>query len=303
MKKVLVSVTLSASLLALAACSNNDNTSESTPNEDNSPVLVEVDGAQVTKDELYDAMKTQAGKQVMQQLVTEKILANKYEVTEEEVNAELEVVKENFDGDEDAYTQALEQSGQSEEQLKESIRFVLLQQKAATEGVEVTDEEVQQHYDRLQTQVKASHILVEDEATAKEVVEKLNAGESFEDLAAEYSKDSSAQNGGDVGYFGPGQMVQPFEDAAYSLEVGAVSDPVQSDFGFHIIKVTDKKPSEEEVEPLEDMRDEIVKQLKLKEADQANIQELIDAAKENIEYKDEFFEGLLDTPQMPQMPQ
>lgn len=91
------------------------------------------------------------------------------------------------------------------------------------------------------TSVKASHILVDTKKEADMIKVKLNKGESFEALAKRYSKCPSGQNGGDLGYFERGQMVKPFEDAAFNLPIGKVSDPIQTQFGWHLIKVYDKK--------------------------------------------------------------
>lgn len=91
------------------------------------------------------------------------------------------------------------------------------------------------------TTVKASHILVDTKQEADLIKSKINNGESFETLAKKYSKCPSGQQGGDLGYFERGQMVKPFEDAAFSLPVGKVSAPVQTQFGWHLIKVYDKK--------------------------------------------------------------
>lgn len=91
-------------------------------------------------------------------------------------------------------------------------------------------------------EVHASHILVDDEAAAKDIVEKLGKGESFEDLAKARSKDGSAENGGDLGYFAKNEVVAEFADAAFSTPVGEYTKtPVKSEFGYHIIKVQEKR--------------------------------------------------------------
>lgn len=91
------------------------------------------------------------------------------------------------------------------------------------------------------TTVKASHILVDKKQEADSLKTKIDNGESFEALAKKHSKCPSGQEGGDLGYFERGQMVKEFEDAAFALPVGKVSEPVRTQFGWHLIKVYDKK--------------------------------------------------------------
>ena len=91
------------------------------------------------------------------------------------------------------------------------------------------------------TQVRASHILVKTANEAMEIKKQIDNGGDFEYYARLYSICPSGQNGGDLGYFGRGQMVPEFEKKAFSLPVGVVSDPVFSPFGWHLIKVTDQK--------------------------------------------------------------
>lgn len=91
------------------------------------------------------------------------------------------------------------------------------------------------------TSVKASHILVDTKQEADSIKAKIDNGASFEAMAKKYSKCPSGQDGGDLGYFSRGQMVKPFEDVAFSLPVGKVSEPVKTQFGWHLIKVYDKK--------------------------------------------------------------
>ncbi len=85
--------------------------------------------------------------------------------------------------------------------------------------------------------IKCSHILVNKQSEALAIVERLKKGEKFGKLAKELSIDTgSAKRDGSLGYFGRGMMVKPFEEAAFKLEVGAVSEPVKSEFGYHLIK-------------------------------------------------------------------
>lgn len=93
----------------------------------------------------------------------------------------------------------------------------------------------------MTSEVKASHILVKTEQEALDLYDKIKNGLSFEEAASEYSLCPSGQAGGDLGFFGRGIMVKPFEDAAFELEKGELSKPVQTQFGWHLILVTDKK--------------------------------------------------------------
>lgn len=93
----------------------------------------------------------------------------------------------------------------------------------------------------MTNQVRASHLLVNTKEEAIRVKEEILAGKPFQDAAAEYSKCPSGANGGDLGFFGKGQMVPEFEQAAFTLPVGEVSEPVQTQFGWHLIIVTEKK--------------------------------------------------------------
>lgn len=104
-----------------------------------------------------------------------------------------------------------------------------------------------------QEEIHARHILVASEADALAVIAELDAGASFEDLAREKSTDGSGPNGGDLGFFTRGQMIPVFEEAAFALEAGQVSAPVESEFGWHIIKLEERRstppPSFDELAP------------------------------------------------------
>ncbi len=129
-----------------------------------------------------------------------------------------------------------------------SLHIAFVEEKVA--GA-ITDEEVRARYDQEiaaqppVNEVRASHILVDSEEKAKEIIAALDGGADFADLAKENSSDGSAEGGGDLGYFGPGRMVPEFEQAAFALEVGQYTkEPVKSQFGWHIIIVTDKRPQQ-----------------------------------------------------------
>ncbi len=161
-------------------------------------------------------------------------------------------------------------------------QYVVFDENALLGQVEVSEEEARRFYeanpDRFGTpeERRARHILIpagdsaEEEARAKEKAAELAAAlradpSRFEALAKAESKDpGSAERGGDLGFFGRGAMVKAFEDAAFSLEKGQVSDPVRSEFGFHVIQVTEVRPAS--VRPFEAVRDEIVEELKRQEA-------------------------------------
>jgi len=124
-----------------------------------------------------------------------------------------------------------------EETLAKQVKIESLY-KSKIEKVVLTEED-KSYYDE---QIRARHILVDTEEEARELLEKIKAGEDFAELAKNYSKDpGSAENGGDLGFFGRVMMVEPFEEAAFALEPGQVSEPIKTDFGYHIIKVEEKK--------------------------------------------------------------
>lgn len=112
-------------------------------------------------------------------------------------------------------------------------------------------------------EVTASHILVEKEATAREILDKLKAGEKFEDLAKQYGTDGTKDNGGSLGTFGRGAMVKEFEDAVFAMKPGEISEPVKTEFGYHIIKLTDKKQG---TKTYDEVKDSIISDLVAKEA-------------------------------------
>lgn len=146
----------------------------------------------------------------------------------------------------------------------------------------VTDEALQAAYDARfkdaapQTEYNAAHILVADEAKAKELLAELEAGADFAELAKTNSTDTgSGAAGGDLGWFGLGMMVKPFEEAVVAAEVGKVAGPVQSDFGFHLILVKETRVAAQPT--LDDIRDELATEIE-QQAIESHVTEVTAAA-------------------------
>lgn len=149
----------------------------------------------------------------------------------------------------EAVKQGVDKSPEVASQLEMLRKKLIVKQllENKTQGV-VKEADIKREYDRLVAkskgtqEVRARHILVASEKEAVALKERLDKGEAFEKLAAEASKDpGSAKEGGDLGYFTKDKMVKSFADAAFALNKGQVSSPVKSDFGWHIIKVEDKR--------------------------------------------------------------
>ncbi len=134
------------------------------------------------------------------------------------------------------------------EDYKKITLITQLLEKELEAKAKVTEQDAKEYYEKHKnelasvSQIKASHILVKTEDEAKKIIEKLKKGGDFAAIAKQSSIDpGSAKNGGDLGYFSSGQMVPEFEAAALKLNPGEISEPVKTKFGYHIIKVTDKK--------------------------------------------------------------
>lgn len=153
----------------------------------------------------------------------------------------------------------------------------------------ISDADVRARYDKeiaampAKNEVRARHILVKTEDEAKAIIKKLEGGAKFEDLAKESSTDGSASQGGDLGYFGEGMMVPEFEKAAFALEVGGYTkEPVKSQFGYHIIKLEDKR--QQQPPAFDEVKDQ-VRSIVIREKYIEMVKKLRDSSK--ITYEDE----------------
>lgn len=232
-------------IISMTGCNNKDK-----------DIVAKVDNESITKEELYNILVEQNGEQALNSLIADKIIKlevekHKVEVSEEDVENEINKIKENYGG-EDAFNQAMAYYGFNLEDLEKNIATNLQIKKLVAPNISISDDEIQDFFEtnkamfNEEEQVKASHILVETEEEAKEIKEKLAQGEDFAELAKEYSNDQgSKESGGELGFFSRGRMVPEFEEAAFALKIDEVSEPVKSEHGYHIIKVEDKKEAKE----------------------------------------------------------
>ena len=235
---------------------------------DNGDVVATVNGDPITRDQLFQAMYEQGGQEALDQLITRKLIIQEAErldltVSEEELDLEIQsIIDESFQGNEEELQSVLEFYGISMESFRDDARLNLLVRKLATEQLEDTEEQARQFFEEnrflfdQEEEIEARHILVESEAEADDILAQLDDGEDFATLAAEYSLDTSNKDqAGYLGFFGRGMMVPEFEEAAFALDIGEISQPVETNFGFHIIELLDRQDGTEAV--YEDVEEQV----------------------------------------------
>jgi foldase protein PrsA len=219
-------------------------------------VIASVNGNKITKNELYNALVKTNGEQVLESLISEKIVElesakQNIVISDADYQQELNKYYEYYGG-EAGFTQALEMNGYTLDQVKGDIVNNLSVRKLLGPQISISDEELKAYFEEnkatfaKEKQVRASHILVDNLEAATEIKQKLVNGEDFTQLAKKYSTDTTTkENGGDLGYFGSGTMMIEFEQAAFALNVGEISDPVKTEYGYHIIKLVETKAAQE----------------------------------------------------------
>jgi len=250
MLKLLV-ITIAVAGLAACQGSNSSSSSSKTAAKD-AKVVATVNGTKITSEDFDREVKA----------LPEYIRAmadtpqGKKEMIDTLVMRELILQQASKDG--------VDKSKEVEEKLAELKKRIIVDtylKKKVEEQSKLSDEELKKFYEQNQDkfkageQIRASHILVKSEQEAQILLDQLKKGGNFEELAKSKSVDSSAAKGGDLGWFGKGNMVPVFEKAAFALQEGQLSGIVKSDFGYHIIKLTGKRPAG--LQPFDEVKDQI----------------------------------------------
>lgn len=222
---------------------------------DQNKVLAAVNGKEITQKDVDVFIKGLGPEVAMQFQSPERVK----QIVDELANREL------------LYLDAVENGLDQEEDFKleiEKVQADLLKQYAIHKlltGISVTEDEIKKYYDdhkehfKTSEKVKASHILVKEEEDADRILKEINDGLSFEEAASKYSMCPSKEKGGNLGEFGRGSMVPEFEEVAFSIEPGKISEPVKTQFGYHLIKVEDKE--EGRISDFEEVENQVNKQL------------------------------------------
>lgn len=258
--------------------------------------------------QLSDADLTTVKNRILENLIDAEVLYQQSQkdgvkIDDQAINEQIETIKKRF-SDESAYKKALEGMDVSEKEIRAQIQRGLainqLLDTNVSQKITVNEEESKKYYNnnpnlfKQPEQVKASHILIKVAPDAEEskknqarkkietVQKKVRQGEDFSLLAKANSEGPTAQRDGDLGYFHRGRMAKPFEDAAFALNVGEVSGIVETQFGYHLIKVTDKKPAR--TIPYKEVQPRLEQHLK-KEKGKTEIQGYIENLKKSAKIK------------------
>ncbi|MBW7473350.1 peptidylprolyl isomerase [Paenibacillus oenotherae] len=267
---------------------------------DSNEVVATVNGDDITKADLYKSLVEVGGEQTLDNLIQETLINQEADkagvkITEADINKEIDSIKERFGGSEEELTKQLQSSGMTIETLKKQLAPQLTMRKILEPKVTITDDEIKQFFDENKAQfdtveqVKVAHILLATKEEAEAVLKQLKEGADFAQLAKEKSTDpGSKDNGGEYDFFPRGTMHEPFEDAAFNLKKDELSGVVQTDSGFHVIKLLDRKDAHSATleEKKEEVKD-IIMNNKTYEMSQTWLKDLNDKAKITNNLKDE----------------
>ncbi|HIW32958.1 MAG TPA: peptidylprolyl isomerase [Candidatus Paenibacillus intestinavium] len=227
------------------------------PSGGKSTTIASVNGTKITKETFFDNFQELSSADVnsiLDNMITEEVLhqeakAKNITLTDKDVTDEIAAMKLDI-GTDEAFNSFLANYGMTEDDLKKQLETSVLLRLLLQSTITVTDEQAEAYFEEniatlggTPEQVRASHILVADKATADDLVAQLKDGADFAELATANSTDQgSAAAGGDLGFFAHEAMIPEFSEAAFALEIDELSEPIQSTFGYHIIKKTGHNP-------------------------------------------------------------
>jgi len=219
--------------------------------------------ANETEEEFVQRFIPLIGKGVLEYMITEIIIKQK--AKEQNITVKPEEIEKKID-ELKPTAENLSKMGMTIEELRQQVECQILMEKIVSKAVIVTEKEIRDYFERYKAnfakpeEIKASHIVLRTEVEAKAILSQLKAGADFAELARKESIDPiTKEKGGDLGFFSRGKMTPAFEEAAFALEAGEFSEVVETPYGYHIIKVDERKPAQEP--NLELVREEIRKTL------------------------------------------
>ena len=236
------------------------------PGQSSQETVATVNGTKITKEQLYQALVITGGEQTLANMIERELLNQEADkagvkVTDADIDEELAYVKSSFGSDEE-FDYTMMMYGLTLEQLKSDLYMDIQLRKLLGPCVTVTDEEVEAYYEEnlaymtTPEQVKASHIVLPTREEAEAVRQSLINGADFAALAAEKSIDEdSKEHGGELELIARGDGEEAFEDALFALQVGMLSDVVETSEGYHVIKLTERHA--EIIPTLEEQQDDI----------------------------------------------
>lgn len=256
MKKLLTPAVLTGALL-LSGCQYLPGQSTKTEKD----VVLKMEAGTITKDEFYNEMKKNVGEETLKKMVYQKIVADQVKVSEKEVDQKIEDLRNEFSSEEDFMDSLAANQIHSMEELRTELTHSLAFLKFSTRDIDIPEKEIKKVYKEKKDNLKVAHIFVPDAGAANDIMTRIAKGEDFEMLAQRFSHDdTTASKGGVLDYFSKGDMPEPFEQAAFALEAGEISQPVEVEGGYEIIKMIHKKTLS-----YDEMKDSI--ELHLKELD------------------------------------
>ncbi|CAI2718418.1 Peptidyl-prolyl cis-trans isomerase ppiD [Nitrospina watsonii] len=234
------------------------------------------EGQQLSKEKLIWLRMDTLNQMIQERILLQEVKKERIALEEDAVEIEFHNIRQGYE--KGAFKKILDSQEMTEKEWKEKLKKRLLVKKliqdVVNSGVSIKDEELQQYFDDHQgefqkgEQLRALHIMVENEDAARDILKLLRKGKKFEELAREHSLGLESESGGDMGYFEAGQMPEEF-DEVFDLKVNKVSDIIRTPYGYHVFKVVDKKP--ERKMNFEESKDAIHKKL-LREAQEKAFQ-------------------------------